>query len=526
MHLKASKGIPGSDLSVFRQFLSVTERLVDQVEEGSFHSLYTVIPLVTQLLGLENPLFGSGKSPYSIISLLPRMKDRKSIQWPFELSIEDRRVLIDELYEMIAPVLLGEEEAYTELLMETVYSDVFHGKQELQLEFRKVQKEKFEVLAPLVHRLKKEEPRNFAHIAHYGYTSDLEREHGFLRTLSPELFDQWCQRSFPTVFELNFRDLGAGGKDVRGWVIVINNSTEQLLNSHKLRKAKILQCAALADRLGARIVGMAGLIAFFGKGGYFLSERYPHLSFTTGHAFTIANIREIAKAAIQRTGKKFSELTVAVIGAAGSIGSGCAKLFAEMGVPRMVLVDILWQDSLPDLVGVLRQIHPSMEVHCSNRLQDMRSADLSIIATNSPRTIIESEMLKPGSIIIDDAFPKNVPESIIQDRDDVIALEGGIVRLPSRVEIDRGRNVPNVMDVPLTRMISCQEIYGCFAETLTLAAVEHTGNFGLGPSDPSLAKDIFIKARDVGFALAPLQFFGQAVNEKRFGRLQGVVDTD
>jgi hypothetical protein len=65
-------------------------------------------------------------------------------------------------------------------------------------------------------------------------------------------------------------------------------------------------------------------------------------------------------------------------------------------------------------------------------------------------------------------------------------------------------------------MISCQEIYGCFAETLTLAAVHHTGNYGLGPSDPNLAKDIYHKAQRLGFRTAPLQFFGQAVGRKRF----------
>ena len=62
------------------------------------------------------------------------------------------------------------------------------------------------------------------------------------------------------------------------------------------------------------------------------------------------------------------------------------------------------------------------------------------------------------------AFQKTCP-TIAKERDDLIALDGGIVRLPASIRLERARNVPNVMDVPLTRMISCLEIYGCFAET-------------------------------------------------------------
>jgi hypothetical protein len=81
--------------------------------------------------------------------------------------------------------------------------------------------------------------------------------------------------------------------------------------------------------------------------------------------------------------------------------------------------------------------------------------------------------------------------------------------------------VPNLLDVPLTRMISCHEIYGCFAETLTLAAQGHAGNYGLGRSDPALAHDILGRARQLGFRMAPLQFFGEAIGERRFRAAAG-----
>ena len=40
-----------------------------------------------------------------------------------------------------------------------------------------------------------------------GYGIDLQREHRFLKELSPEQVERWRARSFPSVFELNFRGI-------------------------------------------------------------------------------------------------------------------------------------------------------------------------------------------------------------------------------------------------------------------------------------------------------------------------------
>jgi predicted amino acid dehydrogenase len=509
--------VPGSELPAFRSLVDYANRLVDDLEGFPFHSFFSLVPLLTQFLGLENPLFGSGESPFSLISILPQIKDRGLLEPPVQAALAERRTLVDECYDMAGPILLHEEESYLELVMDR-YRGRFAGEPHVGTTFEQNLRTKFALLAPLVDRLRRTGQGTFAHLAHYGYTSDLQREHSFLRGFSPEQFAQWCDRSFPSVFEMNFRSIPGAPPEVRGWIIVANNSTEQLLYSHHLRKAKILQCAALAKELGAEVVGMAGLVAFFGRGGFLMSEKFPELGLTTGHAYTIANIADVAKAAADRTGLVLADSTVAVVGAAGSIGSGCAKLMAAFGVQRMILIDIVGREGLAPLDAQVRAINGRLVTMLSNSLDDMRLADLSIVATNSPRTILASSHLKPGAIVIDDSFPKNVPETIAAEREDVIALDGSLVKLPYAVELDRARNVPNVMDVPLTRMISCREIYGCFAETLALAASRWRGNYGLGPSDPALASEIKAKAETLGFSSAPLQFFGQTIRDARFER--------
>src|SRR5262249_28875424 len=156
-------------------------------------------------------------------------------------------------------------------------------------------------------------------------------------------------------------------------------------------------------------------------------------------------------------------------------------------------------DGLRPVDEELHRKNSAIVTSLSNTLDDMRTADVTIVATNSPRTIIKDSHVKPGAIVIDDSFPKNVPEGIVADRADIVALDGSLIKLPPTVDLDRARNVPNVMDVPLTRMLSCHEVYGCFAEMLALAATGWRGNYGLGPADPALARDIKARAEAIGF---------------------------
>src|SRR4029077_6073889 len=116
--LSADGRIPGSPVAAFRRLIDYTTRLADDLGDAQFHSIYSVIPLLTQFLGLENPLFGSGESPFSLISILPRITDRQLLEPPVVLPLAERRGLIDECYDMACPILLGEEDAYVQLVMD------------------------------------------------------------------------------------------------------------------------------------------------------------------------------------------------------------------------------------------------------------------------------------------------------------------------------------------------------------------------------------------------------------------------
>ncbi len=48
----------------FKKSIKISLDLLKDVEPGYFLSPYSVIPIISQILGLNTPLMGSGDSPY------------------------------------------------------------------------------------------------------------------------------------------------------------------------------------------------------------------------------------------------------------------------------------------------------------------------------------------------------------------------------------------------------------------------------------------------------------------------------
>lgn len=520
---------PGSDIQNFKKIINISKKLLTGINKDAFSSPYSIIPIISQILGLNTPILGSGDSPYSIISFIIQMNNKLLFRDAFKIPFVEKRLIIDEIYDMIAPILLNEEDAYIDLLTNTKYKENLDDNRNKINNFRENLRDKFFMFSSFINDFEYKKG-DFAQIAHYGHIDDLNRENDFLKFLPANSTNEWFNGPFPIVNEILIKDFldnkSKNNKKVSGWIIFIANSTDQLLESGKLRKKKILQAARLAERLGAKIIGMAGLIASFAQGGNWLSEQIPNVGFTTGHAYTIANIMQIADDIIKKLNLNLKNLTVAIIGAGGSIGYGCAKLVAERHPKHLFLIDIsspVTVEKIKVAQKSIMEINANIELTVSTQLKDMIKADLIIIATNSPYSIIKSEYLKSGAIVIDDSFPKNISRGIVKKRNDVIFLEGGIVQLPYSVDINFARNIPDLLDAPITRAVSCKEIYGCLAEVLVLALNNYKKNYGLGYADTELAKDIMSKSKQFNFSSAPLQCFDQAIEDKRFQKFNQIL---
>ena len=516
---------PGIPLLHFRFLFKKVEEVLQILNYPPVASPYSIIPLISQAMGLEIPMMGTGKSPYSIVSYFSRLNKDIFLRKSTKLTYQERREIIDEVYDMLAPYLLHDETNYIELLVSARYKKLLQNFSEEEItKFRSVLNKKFEILHHILSRMNFV-GGDFSHIAHYGYPEDLYREQDFLKDFDDGISKLWRENSYPIVTEMQLDGYSAPNRCVRGWFIFIPNYTEELLENKPLRQKKLLQAGLLAKALNAKFAGMAGLIASFSKGGKFLSENVKDFGFTTGHAYTVANIYEIIKNITKEISIELSKSIVAIVGAGGSIGSGIARIISENRIKEIKLIDrfsMVSSTKLSKLKNVLQLINIHNRITISNRICDIEDADLIIAATNSPVSIIKSEHLKSGAVIIDDSFPKNVPRDVLRERDDVILLEGGVSQMP-KLNIDVSRHMPDLLDLSISKLVSCSQAYGCLAETLILAALGHRGNYGLGDADPQLAKDIMKKGKSVGFNNAIFQNYGFAVEESRIAKVKNII---
>jgi len=63
----------------------------------------------------------------------------------------------------------------------------------------------------------------------------------------------------------------------------------------------------------------------------------------------------------------------------------------------------------------------------------LEAADLIISASNAPGYLIGPKSLKPGAVVCDVARPADVHPSVLQQRKDVLVLEGGLVQFPDEI---------------------------------------------------------------------------------------------
>jgi len=520
---------PSTPLLLFRFIFKKADEIAKTLGYPSLPSPYSFIPLMSQALGLGMPMMGSGKSPYSIISYFSRLNKYIFLDNNSGLTYQQRRLIIDEIHDMIAPYLLNEEDNYIELLISTRYKNLLQGFSDDKIaEFKDTLKSKFKILHKFFSKIKFK-GGHFAHIAHYGYPEDLYREQSFLVDLDAQASRLWRDNSYPIVTEVYIDDIDAPNKTIWGWYIFIPNYTKEIFKSSKLREKKLLQAGKLAKRLGAKFAGMAGLVASFSKGGSFLTENIKDIGFTTGHAFTIANIYDIANRIIKEVSLDIAKTRIAIIGAAGSIGSGVSKLIASHhNVGEMLLVDMplaASRDKLAKLKESLEKLNKKNTIRLSTSVNDAKSYDLLIVATNAVTSVIKSEHLKPGAIVIDDSFPKNVSRDIINERNDIILLEGGVAQFLHKHNIYVARNMPDLLDLSISKLVSCKQAYGCLCETFILAAYDNKGNYGLGDADPKLAKDIWQKGKRLGLMSAVFQNYGFAVEKSRIQLIKNIIQS-
>ncbi|MBM7625028.1 shikimate dehydrogenase [Sporohalobacter salinus] len=301
------------------------------------------------------------------------------------------------------------------------------------------------------------------------------------------------------------------GSKAEGWLVGCTLTSEQMLNLPVEQVLKqIISAAKKAERLGAKIIGLGAYTSIIGDGGRKVAEQVD-VPVTTGNSYTVAAAIEAVKIAADKLNFSLRQAHLAVIGATGSIGEACVQLMSdEVNQISLVARD---KSKLKRLAESIKSNYQLESVDYSTDIDKVLSkAEIVITVSSAIDNIIEPNKLKPGAIVCDVARPRDVARQLNKSRDDILVIEGGIVKLPGSVELNFDLGLPS------------GTVYACMAETIILSLEGRYEDYTLGKSvSLPKVKEIQQLADKHGFQLAGLRYFEEKIDQKRFEQVKQAV---
>ena len=346
----------------------------------------------------------------------------------------------------------------------------------------------------------------FAFILHAISTRDVARKYPITCILPDRLVEAILARMSAKEVSRITGIESPTGATTDGWFVGCTLTTRQFVQQPESKTVpKVVEAAELAQELGADIVGLGAFTAVVGDGGREVADAVD-IAVTTGNSYTVATAVEGALRGGHVMGIDPEHATVAVMGATGSVGRVCAHLLADR-VERIVLIGRR-KEALEDVAGEIVGIGAGVEISLSPA-ESLQQAHLVVTVTSALDAVIEPEMLRPGAVVCDVARPRDVSVRVAEERDDVLVIEGGSVRVPGDVQFNFDFGFPS------------GTAYACMAETMVLALEGRAEDYSLGKKlTVERVREISALADKHGFELSGFRSFERAVDDEAIERIR------
>ncbi len=350
---------------------------------------------------------------------------------------------------------------------------------------------------------------NFAFIIHpVDPKRDVQRKFPLLGKVLSESAINFLSKYFPPVYISHITGITsqATGKKIEGWFIACPLTPTQMISlPPEVVYKKVIATGKLAQKLGAKILGLGGFTSVVGNGGITISEQLD-IPVTTGDSYTIATAVKGTLKAASQMGITPRNATAAVVGANGSIGKVCAQLLSQ-NVAGIILIGRNLENLKP--VQTLIEAQGQTHVQISTNMQDLQRADLVLTVTNAVHTVIEAQHLKSGAVVCDVARPRDVSRQVVKEREDILVIEGGMVKVPGAVNFNFDFGFPPSMS------------FACMAETITLALEGHYESYTLGKQITlNQVKSMDEMATKHGFEVSGFRSFERAVTDESINQIK------
>ena len=119
------------------------------------------------------------------------------------------------------------------------------------------------------------------------------------------------------------------GQKIEGYLFSLGATPRQMMkHGERLTYEQLNKCARMAERMGARIMGLGAFTSVVGDAGITVAHE-ADIAITSGNSLTVAATLEAAKQAVIKMGATdLTKGTAMIVGATGSIGSVGARLLA------------------------------------------------------------------------------------------------------------------------------------------------------------------------------------------------------
>jgi len=299
--------------------------------------------------------------------------------------------------------------------------------------------------------------------------------------------------------------------EAEGWFIACPLTSRQMLGLPiDYVTGRIIEAGKLAERLGAEVVGLGAMTSVVGDAGITIAGNL-NIAVTSGNSYTVFTALEGARQAAEYMGISLDRAEVAVVGAAGSIGSVCARILApQAGALTLVARERRHLERIAHQILNDTGVVPRLTTDIRDAL---KGADVVVTVTSAVDTVIEPADLKTGAVVCDVARPRDVSRQVARMRPDVLVIEGGVVDVPGDVEFHYNFGFP-----PKTA-------YACMAETMILALENRAENFSLGRDlTVNQVQEIGALGRKHGFKLAGWRSFERALSTSDLEKVRAAAD--
>lgn len=309
---------------------------------------------------------------------------------------------------------------------------------------------------------------------------------------------------FPPIYisEIEGVTSRATGKQIKGWLVACPYTATRMMQlPEQTVYRKIIQTGHLAEKLGAKILGLGAFTSVVGDAGVTIA-RHLDVPVTSGDAYTVSIALQALRRAAAQMGIPMREASAAVVGATGAIGRTCAEVLAGE-VAELTLIGR--RRAVLDTLGeTLQDGSKAARVRVSTEIADLRQSQLIVTVTSALQGVLRPEYLRPGSVICDVSRPRAVSAHVAVHRDDVLVIDGGMVDVPGHVDFHFDFGLPP------------GKAYACMAETMALALEGRFEDYTLGREiGRARVEEITSIAERHGFRLSGLRSFERIVTPER-----------